>query len=452
MARKYCFGVFGAQAGLAGADLVFKLRRLARARDGAGALDLLHAERVVATPEVVADALEALGRQGAERVLLPGLGAHARLHSPAPAALVDLFAAVRAHLERFAPGGLRLGVLGADPTLRAALAARLERWPQCYPDAAADLPADDVAVLSQAGIERLAQACAELRAQGAALILTGEARYALAIDALGERGYPLVDLNLVYARYALELDAAPRTQPRKIGVVGGVGPAATVDFTDKIVRNTPAGRDQDHVKLVIEMNPQIPDRTAHLVGDGVDPTGELYATCRQLELDAADFIAIPCNTAHAFVARVQPCLSIPVVNMLAETVAYIRARHPQCRRVGLLGTNGTIASRVYHDIVEVAGLEILVPDAEHQALVMRAIYGEHGVKAGFTSGPCRDDLMRALEHLVHRGAEVALLGCTELPLILAMDENFAVGDRRVVLLDPTTILARECVARVRADA
>ena len=80
---------------------------------------------------------------------------------------------------------------------------------------------------------------------------------------------------------------------------------------------------------------------------------------------------------------------------------------------------------------------------------MRAIYGEQGVKAGFTTGPCREDLMQALEHLVQRGAEVAILGCTELPLILAMDEHFALGGQYVVLIDLTTILARWCVALAR---
>ena len=185
------------------------------------------------------------------------------------------------------------------------------------------------------------------------------------------------------------------------------------------------------------------------IGGGIDPCVEIFATCRQLELDAADFIAIPCNTAHAYISRVQPYLGIPVVNMLAETVAYIHRHHPQRRRVGLLGTSGTIDSRVYHGFVETAGLELVVPDPEHQALVMRAIYGDRGVKAGFTDGLCREDLLCAIEHVVGQGAEIVLLGCTELPLIQAMDEDFRVGDQRVVLLDPTTILAQRCVALVR---
>ena len=120
---------------------------------------------------------------------------------------------------------------------------------------------------------------------------------------------------------------------------------------DKIVRNTPAGRDQEHIKLVVEQNPQIPDRTKNLIGDGIDPTIALYSTCKRLEADEADIIAIPCNTAHAFVERIQPYLSIPIVNMLFETAECIRREHRSCKRIGLLATSGTIGSRVYHDAI-----------------------------------------------------------------------------------------------------
>ena len=177
----------------------------------------------------------------------------------------------------------------------------------------------------------------------------------------------------------------------------------------------------------------------------------LYSTCKKLEADEADLIAIPCNTAHAFVERIQPYLSIPIINMLYETVAYIRQHYPARRQIGLLATSGTVRSRVYHDIVEQAGLSLLVPDDEFQSKVMNAIYGEKGVKAGFTEGECRDDLLAALAHLVERGAEVAILGCTELPLLLAQNDDFPLGEKRVVLLDPTEILARKCVALAGAS-
>ncbi len=448
MQSKRCFAVLVGRKDLAAAEVIFKFHRLSRARDGNDAPDLMARDVVDEGIAALREGIMAVEAQGATRVLLPDLLAQSRLAPAMPDSVVDLIDALAAHLDRHAAGLCRLGVLSDDPEVRDYLAARLDpaRWTLIYPQAA--LPSPGCGVL-RASVDALARACEDLRAQGADLIIPGCAPYSLVVDELGARGQFIVDLNLVYARYALEQDAPARRRARKIGVLGGVGPAATVDFTDKVVRNTPAKCDQDHVKIVVEMNPQIPDRTAHLIGTGTDPCVEIFATCRQLELDAADFIAIPCNTAHAYIACVQPYLGIPVVNMLAETVAYIMKHHPQRRRVGLLGTSGTIASRVYHGFVEAAGLELLVPDEAHQALVMRAIYGERGVKAGFTNGQCRDDLMRALEHIVNQGAEIVLLGCTELPLIQAMDEDYPVGARRIVLLDPTTILARRCVALAR---
>jgi aspartate racemase len=106
------------------------------------------------------------------------------------------------------------------------------------------------------------------------------------------------------------------------------------------------------LKLLVEQNPQIPDRTKHLVGDGPDPTVSLYATCKRLEAGDMGIIAIPCNTAHAFVERIQPYLNVPIVNMLTVTVGYLRAPFPELRQVGLLATTGTITSGVYQKALE----------------------------------------------------------------------------------------------------
>jgi aspartate racemase len=235
----------------------------------------------------------------------------------------------------------------------------------------------------------------------------------------------------------------------RVGIVGGVGPAATVDFMNKIIRNTEAARDQEHLKLVVEHNPQIPDRTDSLIGTGPDPTVAIYSACKKLEADDADLIAIPCNTAHAFVERIQPYLSIPIVNMLFETIAYVGKHHSDCKTLGLLATSGTVASRVYHDAVADTGFTLIVPDQAHQGKVTRAIYGEQGVKAGYTEGICREDLMQAIEHLVSCGAQAIILGCTELPLMMAQNDSFPVLGKKVVVLDPTEILARKCVSLAR---
>jgi aspartate racemase len=230
----------------------------------------------------------------------------------------------------------------------------------------------------------------------------------------------------------------------KLGIVGGVGPAATVDFMAKIIRNTRAEQDQDHLKIVVEQNPQIPDRTAHLVGTGPDPTIALYATCRKLQDAQSDLIAIPCNTAHAFVTQIQGRLRVPIVNMLEATAAHACSLLPEGAGIGLLATNGTVKSRLYHDAFAATGLQLLTPDATHQQLVTEAIYGSDGIKAGHVDDACREKLHIVLRHLAGNGAAAVILGCTELPLVLHTPDIHA-GERRIVLLDPTEILAKKCI-------
>jgi aspartate racemase len=233
-------------------------------------------------------------------------------------------------------------------------------------------------------------------------------------------------------------------------VVGGVGPAATVDFIHKIVRATPARRDQDHIKLMVEQNPQIPDRTENLIGNGPDPTISLYATCKRLEAGGADIIAIPCNTAHAFVERIQPYLAVPIVNMLTVTVRYLRETFPALRAVGVLATSGTVASGVYEKALESQGLRQIVPGPALQARVMEAIYGKEGVKAGFTTGQCQEDIVAAINGLIAEGVEVIILGCTELPLLFPQTDFTGRNGARVRPIDPTDVLARQCVAYASA--
>ncbi|SDH91259.1 aspartate/glutamate racemase family protein [Propionivibrio dicarboxylicus] len=275
---------------------------------------------------------------------------------------------------------------------------------------------------------------------------------ALAAELLAELR-PEVTVTVLQLAEALRFVAEgsapePAKRPFKIGVIGGVGPAATVDLLDKIVVNTDARCDQDHVKVIVEQNPQIPDRTAHLLEGGADPTIALYATAKRLEAAGASVIAIPCNTAHVFVPRIQPGLSIPIVNMLEATLGHIRETYPG-RQVGLLATNGTIRTRAYHAVAEALGITLMVPDADDQTRVMAAIYGQYGVKAGYVAGVCADDLNVAMTALVKRGAEVLILGCTELPLLVQECPDALIAGQRVAVVDPTAILARTCIRLAR---
>jgi len=230
-----------------------------------------------------------------------------------------------------------------------------------------------------------------------------------------------------------------------LGIIGGMGPSATVDLMDKIIKNTPAKKDQGHIKMIVDHNPQIPDRTAYLLQNGEDPTIPLLTCARNLEQWGADFIAIPCSTAHAFVDEIQQNISIPVIHMIKEVLLYMQRNYPQTKTAGLLATTGTVEIGVYHHAFEKAGKKLIHPNEKHQRFVMEAIYGKNGVKAGFTKGKPREALLKAAKELVKQGAQVLILGCTELPLILEENDAFKVDRKSVVVLDPTNILAKKCV-------
>ncbi|BAL25313.1 aspartate/glutamate racemase family protein [Azoarcus sp. KH32C] len=470
------FGIVGGLGALGAADVFFKLVKALPARSGQQQPELIFEQRPFREDDepgtisasqngrklYVFEMLRQFEARKVDAVILPCFLSHTfldELKTEIRLPVIDIMLALHRHLVHRHARVRKLGILTSDYVRGKGLFERYfptAQWDLVYPQAtvqrecvmAAIYGADGIKAgqLQGRSVERLAAACADLVEQGAELIVPGFAEVPIVNDALLERGFPVLDTNQIYARHAVSQDALPDRRPFKIGVVGGVGPAATVDFVAKIVRNTEARRDQEHVKLVVEQNPQIPDRTEHLIGDGPDPTIALYSTCKKLEAADADIIAIPCNTAHAFVERIQPYLSIPVVNMLDETVEHIRRRFGGDTLVGLLATSGTVGSGVYHAAAKKAELRLLVPDDAHQALVMNAIYGPKGAKAGFTEGECVGELRHALASLAERGAEVLILGCTELPLLLTADQAYVVQGRTVAVLDPTEILAKRCVA------
>jgi aspartate racemase len=352
--------------------------------------------------------------------------------------IVDMIAALFAYIRQRFPLARRVGV----PTSPKLCERRLfERYGERARIEVVSVGVDDVGALRAA--------CESLIAQGVDVLLPGSTDGALSLRRIGALAVPVVDAFSVYAQRLLDADARQPERTVKLGVVGGVGPAATVDFLHKIVRNTPAVRDQDHIKVVVEQNPQIPDRTDYLTGKGVDPTLALYATCRKLEDGGADLIAIPCNTAHAFIAPIEARLRIPVVNMMHVTAAHLRASFPAVDRIGVLATNGTIASGVYRKALEARGMTEVLPPPAMQARVMNAIYGACGVKAGFTSGECVDDIIAAVESLLFQQVEVILLACTELPLLFPQAATVTRNGRTAHLVDPTDVLAKCCVEFAR---
>ncbi|MCO8165902.1 aspartate/glutamate racemase family protein [Pseudomonas sp. 21LCFQ010] len=467
-------GIIGGLGALAGGDLFFKLLKSQPLLADQGRYHLLFEQRpfkdlkrtldagasMTSRKLYVFQACQRFAEQGADAVLVPCFASHTfldELTAELEVPVINMFDALRQYLARqFSPGS-HLGILASDYVRAAGIFERFlgEQYVLVYPSVQSQAALME-AVYGRNGIkagqldgsaqELLYQAGLELVGQGAQLLLPGMTELSLLSEALQQRGLQLLDINRLYADFAACSEPVSVQAPFKLGVVGGVGPAATVDFIGKVVRHTPAGKDQEHIKLVVEQNPQIPDRTANLLHQDTDPTVAMYATCKRLQEEGAQAIAIPCNTAHAYVQRIQEHLQVPIINMLEETVGHIGRTCGLDAKVGLLATSGTVQSRVYHDAAERLGLALMLPDPAHQALVMNAIYGPAGVKAGYTLGVCREQLLQAAAHLVQQGARVLILGCTELPLILPQADDFMIDGVSVALVDPTTVLAQRCVA------
>ncbi|MSO54147.1 MAG: aspartate/glutamate racemase family protein [Rhodospirillales bacterium] len=203
--------------------------------------------------------------------------------------------------------------------------------------------------------------------------------------------------------------------PRRLGVLGGMGPLATADFMRKVIAATPAERDQDHIPMVVYSVPQIPDRSAAILADGVSPLPAMIEGVTSLERAGAQAIAIPCNTAHHWYDDLVKASRVPILHIVDAAARALDARRISTKKLGLLGTTGTIASRVYQNRLEALGYECIAPSAaDMDRLVMKGI-GE--VKAGRLA-EAKTLLTAAADTLFARDIGAVILGCTEIPLVL----------------------------------
>ena len=223
---------------------------------------------------------------------------------------------------------------------------------------------------------------------------------------------------------------------KTIGILGGMGPEATADLFYRIVKATPVERDQDHLRTIIYSNSKVPDRTPAITGGGESPLPEMLMAARALEGAGADFLIIPCNTAHYFIDHLRSELGIPVLHMIEMTARHVARNYPNARKVGLIATDGTLKSGIYERFFETAGMEVLVPTAELQHRSMDAIYG-HIKKGELDTG--RSITLDVAQDFVGRGADLVICGCTEISLILKD------GDIAVPVLDPLQVLAEVAV-------
>lgn len=219
-----------------------------------------------------------------------------------------------------------------------------------------------------------------------------------------------------------------------IGILGGMGPAATADLFSKIIVSTKAANDQEHLHVIIDSNTSIPDRTEALIHGGEDPTEQLTLSARRLAAAGAELIAMPCNTAHGFYDAVCAAVDIPVLHMIRLTAQELLLKGIEC--AGLLATDGTVQSGIYERCFEGSGIELLTPAPAAQAAVMQLTY--EGVKAGRRDFDT-SEFKKAAQELLDRGAHTLILGCTELP------PAFEMYDLHYPHIDPTLVLARAAV-------
>lgn len=229
--------------------------------------------------------------------------------------------------------------------------------------------------------------------------------------------------------------------PGLVGVLGGMGPLATLDFLHKVLAATPAQRDQDHVPMIVSSIPQVPDRTAAFRGEGESPLPALRACGERLAAAGAGLLVLPCNTAHLWFDALQSALQLPMLH-LADTALAELARRAPGARVGLLATDATLASGLYLNRAPSPAPHWVLPTAVE--VVDWVMPGIAAVKAG-TPDLGRDLLLQAAQALQRRGAEALLLGCTELPLVL---DEALLG---LPVIDATDALARAVVAWSQAQ-
>ena len=201
---------------------------------------------------------------------------------------------------------------------------------------------------------------------------------------------------------------------KTIGILGGMGPLATADLFRKITLLTDAASDNDHIRVYIDSNAQIPDRTAAILAGGRDPVPEMLSALRHLEACGADCVIMPCNTAHYFLPKLQQQTKIPFISMLDATAKTCAAQFPG-KTAAILATKGTLASKLYHNALDGAGVRHLTPDAAEQDTLMHLIYDV--VKASKPLAPEEGTWKALLDDLRAKGADYFILGCTELPIV-----------------------------------
>ncbi|SFJ36417.1 aspartate racemase [Terrisporobacter glycolicus] len=222
-----------------------------------------------------------------------------------------------------------------------------------------------------------------------------------------------------------------------VGVLGGLGPMASVYFYEMVVNMTEGKTDQEHVDMIITNRATTPDRTAFIVGNSdEDPSKILIDDAKKLEKYGVDFIVITCNTAHYFYEKIVNAVNIPLVNIVEETIKH--AKETNHKKLGILATTGNIKTCLYQNMCEKYDIEYLVLDENKQSKVMEIIYDD--IKSGKPADMYKFNSI--VDYLKENNCDGVILGCTELSIL--KNDNKLDGD---FYIDSLEVLARETILR-----
>lgn len=224
---------------------------------------------------------------------------------------------------------------------------------------------------------------------------------------------------------------------KTVGVLGGMGPDATVDFMAKVIALTPAAKDQDHLQMLVDHNPKVPNRRDAILADGEDPGPALAAMARRLQEAGAEFLVIPCNTAYVFQDAITAATSIPLISIIDVTIDAVSEQSPGAKKVGILATDGCLMAGVYQDQLADQGFEPILPTDIELTNFMDLT---NKIKSGYQGEVVAGAMRKLAQALESRGAQAIIAGCTEIPLVLD-----------ATMLDVPLISSTDVLAQVTAQ-
>lgn len=225
-----------------------------------------------------------------------------------------------------------------------------------------------------------------------------------------------------------------------VGIIGGMGPEATVDLMQRIINLTPALDDIDHIRCIVDNNPKIPSRIKAIIeGDGEDPGPCMAEMGRRLESWGADFLAIACNTAHYYYDTIQDAVKIPVIDLIDLVSSHIKVTFPAHNKVGILASPAVAITGLYNKKLKILGIEDVWPDPDYQERLLDLI---REIKKGKSGNRLREEYRAVCENLLHKGADIAIIGCTELSTLGS--------DLPIKSIDAAQILAMEIVKKAKS--